>query len=88
MDVDGYECDVLRGAGETLRGLRPTLLVELAPYVLEERGSSLGEYVDLLTANGYRLLSESGLDPLPTKIDELSTMIGEDSAMNAVVRPI
>ena len=70
IDVDGYECDVLRGAEQTLGRSQPTLLVELAPYVLEDRGSSLEEYIGILASHGYRLLSESGLHPLPMQPDE------------------
>ena len=87
IDVDGYECDVLCGAEQTLGRWQPTLLVELAPYVLEDRGSSLDEYLRILTSHGYRLLSESGLRPLPMQRDELVAVIGDDAVINAVARP-
>src|SRR5664280_1727890 len=32
LDVDGYECDVLRGATAMLRDPRPIFVMELAPY--------------------------------------------------------
>ena len=54
MDVDGYECGVLRGATNTLlQG--PHILMELAPYVLDETGSSIEELVEILGAAGYTL---------------------------------
>ena len=71
---------------QTLGRWQPTLLVELAPYVLEDRGSSLDEYLRILTSHGYRLLSESGLRPLPMQPDELVAMIGDDAVINAVAR--
>src|SRR5262245_31477229 len=38
LDVDGNEVPVLRGASETLARHRPTVVFELCPYLLEERG--------------------------------------------------
>src|SRR6202171_4134715 len=37
LDVDGFECDVLRGATSMLRDARPIFVMEMAPYVLVER---------------------------------------------------
>src|SRR5262249_59075587 len=54
MDVDGYECGVLRGATNTLRQ-GPHILMELAPYVLDETGTSIEELVEILGAAGYTL---------------------------------
>jgi FkbM family methyltransferase len=54
MDVDGYECTVLRGAHKTLRRDKPVLLMEMMPYGLAEAGGSLEELLDLLGAAGYR----------------------------------
>jgi hypothetical protein len=36
VDVDGFECDILRGASTMLRDTLPTFVMELALYVLEE----------------------------------------------------
>ena len=36
IDVDGFECRVLRGAQTILNEHRPTILLELSPYVLRE----------------------------------------------------
>ena len=54
MDVDGHECGVLRGATDTLRQ-GPRILMELAPYVLDETGASIEELVEILGAAGYAL---------------------------------
>ncbi len=54
MDVDGHECGVLRGATNTLRQ-GPHILMELAPYVLDETGTSIEELVEILGAAGYAL---------------------------------
>lgn len=53
MDVDGFEYKVLKGATNTLQHYKPTILMELAPYVLEEQGSTLMELVELMKAYNY-----------------------------------
>jgi hypothetical protein len=42
LDVDGFESEVIAGGVDTFQRNRPMICMELAPYVLEERGSSLG----------------------------------------------
>ena len=37
MDVDGYEIDVIEGAGETLSRYRPVMMMGFAPYIFSER---------------------------------------------------
>ena len=41
MDVDGNEDVVLKGARDTLMRMRPIMIMELAPYVLDERPDAL-----------------------------------------------
>ncbi len=53
LDVDGFECDVLRGATAMLREVRPIFVMELAPYVLEERGTSLDQLLSYFIPHGY-----------------------------------
>ena len=60
LDVDGHELHVLRGARETLRRSRPVIVMELAPYTLEERGEDPRNLLDLLDEVGYALFDLSG----------------------------
>jgi FkbM family methyltransferase len=54
IDVEGFECRVLRGLELTLRERRPALLTEALEPQLVRAGSSLRELFDLLLGYGYR----------------------------------
>jgi FkbM family methyltransferase len=54
MDVDGFEVKVLRGARKTFARFKPPMIMELAPYALEEQGASLEELLELISEMGYR----------------------------------
>jgi FkbM family methyltransferase len=86
LDVDGFECDVLRGATALLRDARPIFVMELAPYVLEERGTSLDELVSYFAPNGYIFRDERTAKPLPSSAAELKRLIGDGEGINVVAR--
>jgi hypothetical protein len=86
LDVDGFECGVLRGATALLRDMRPIFVMELAPYLLEERGSSLDELLSYFVANGYRFYDERTCKPLPLSARELQRMISDGESINAIAR--
>lgn len=86
LDVDGFECDVLRGATALLRDTRPIFVMELAPYVLEERGASLDEFVSFFVTNGYSFYDERNHKPLPSSAAELRRMIADGAGINAIAR--
>lgn len=86
LDIDGFECAMLRGAREVLTRWHPTIIMELAPYVLEEQGASLDELVQLLQAHGYRLYSASGGKPLEMNADRLSQLIPPGASLNVLAR--
>lgn len=54
VDVEGFECRVLRGLERTLRERRPALITETIPAQLARAGSSTGELFDLLGGQGYQ----------------------------------
>lgn len=87
LDVDGYECAVLRGARRTLETDRPPLVMELAPYVLEERGTSLEELLRILHGAGYRLARENTGAPLPAEADGLRALLPDGASINVLARP-
>ncbi|MCB2206379.1 FkbM family methyltransferase [bacterium] len=55
IDTDGYEYEVLQGAARILRENHPTVLFELALYMLEERHITYPALVQPLLDNGYWL---------------------------------
>ncbi len=86
LDVDGFECDVLRGAAGMLRDARPVFVMELAPYVLEERGSSLDELLSFFLPNGYAFYDETTHEPLPSTAKELARGIADGESLNVIAR--
>jgi FkbM family methyltransferase len=88
LDVDGFECDVLRGATAMLRDTRPIFVMELSPYVLEERGTSLDELLSYFVPNGYAFYDERTFKPLPSSARELHRMISDGEGINAVARAV
>lgn len=51
--VDGFERDVLAGAGNTIDRDRPMFLMEIMPYGLVEPGTSLEQMLSYLIPVGY-----------------------------------
>lgn len=86
LDVDGFECEILRGASALIRDNRPIFVMELAPYVLVERGGSLEEMLSFLIPNGYRLYDERTERPLPLAAGRLQELIADGESMNVIAR--
>jgi FkbM family methyltransferase len=86
MDVDGHECSVLAGAAEMLARDRPTILLEISPYILEVRGGSLGALLGQLEAAGYRLHGLGDGAPLPRDRVALAGAIPTGAGINAIAR--
>src|SRR5262249_1824568 len=79
IDVDGFECHVLKGGIDTLSEYRPVILMELAPYTLTERGRSLEELLDILRSLDYRLYYKG--KPLVARIRD---MIPDGASVNVI----
>jgi FkbM family methyltransferase len=86
LDVDGFECDVLRGATKLLRETRPIFVMELAPYVLEEHGTSLEQLLSFFIPNGYSVYDERTSKSLPSLARELERIIANGAGINAIAR--
>jgi FkbM family methyltransferase len=88
IDVDGRELRVLRGAAATLATLRPSLVIEVAPYALEEHGGSLDDLLALVTQAQYRLFDERSFVPLPSDAVTLARMIPAGGSINVIALPV
>lgn len=86
MDVDGFECHVLGGASRLLATSKPVIVMELAPYVLTERGRSIEELIALLAALGYRFFRLEDESPLTGTAGELAGLVPEGASTNIVAR--
>ncbi len=86
LDVDGFECDVLRGATSLLRDTRPVFVMELAPYVLQERGASLDELLSHFVPNGYVFYDERIQKQLPLAARDLQRLVADGESMNVIAR--
>jgi FkbM family methyltransferase len=60
LDVDGFEGEVLAGAINLLKRDRPSICMELAPYALAERGSSIHQVFGILEACNYGIRTLAG----------------------------
>jgi FkbM family methyltransferase len=54
IDVEGFECHVLRGLSRTLRTHKPTVMTELIPGTLRRAGSSPDELFEIMLTHGYQ----------------------------------
>lgn len=88
LDVDGFECDVLAGMVQTLREAQPVILMELSPYVMEERGHSVEKLMSILDRAGYRLFALNAETPLPWTAGALHALVPDGAGRNVVAKPI
>lgn len=86
LDVDGFETEILRGAQMLLRESRPIFVMELAPYVLDERGTSLAELLDIFAQHGYRFYHEQTKQPLPSAAADYAKLIVDGESINVIAR--
>jgi hypothetical protein len=86
LDIDGFECQMLRGASKLLNRWHPTIVMELAPYVLEEQGSSVEELLSILVGHGYSLFTLDGNSALSTNPQQVRQLIPEGASLNELAK--
>lgn len=86
LDVDGFETEVLRGAKALMQDSQPIFVMELAPYVLEERGTSLTELLEIVEPHGYRFYNERTRQQLPPTARGCADLIADGASINVIAR--
>jgi FkbM family methyltransferase len=86
IDVDGFEYPVLKGGLKTLAKFRPTLVMEMSPYVHAEHNQSFRDLVSLLRDCGYRLQDASTWKSIPLQSDLLEALIPDGASINVIAR--
>jgi FkbM family methyltransferase len=77
IDVEGFECEVLKGARTTLASYAPDCFVEVHLQVgLERYGGSLGEVLSFLPSSRYDLFYNDGYEGLFRQV-ETKTVLPE-----------
>ena len=88
LDVDGNEYAVICGALHTLKTHRPTLLMELAPYVFDKRPGEFDALIRLLSEIGYVPHNPVSRRILPIEPGQLRRTIPNGGSINALFVPI
>jgi hypothetical protein len=60
IDVEGAELSVLRGMERILREMRPVIVLEMEPHLLESFGTSTDSLLAFLAAYDYRVAPLGG----------------------------
>lgn len=84
LDIDGFECRMMRGASEVLSRWKPVIIMELAPYALKEQGDSLHGLIELLKKYGYMLFDLSNGAPLVMDSVKLEKQISIGASINVI----
>lgn len=85
MDVDGYECAVLQGAGDTITAYRPIFLFEYSPYLLADHGGSVEAFFRPFEQAGYDFCDAETGDSLPVRILKDNQPVGV--SRNLIAKP-
>lgn len=83
IDVDGYEYKVIQGVQETLKRDMPLILIELGSYTLRNAGDDINDLVNMLSAIGYKFISENTLAEFPDT-DTMIKSIPENETINVL----
>jgi len=86
IDVDGFECSVLRGAKEALRRWRPVLVMEWAPYIHKASGHRLEECLSVVRDLGYSFHDAESGQALPTDLSLVGDRVGAGVSINVLGR--
>jgi hypothetical protein len=86
LDVDGNEPDVVRGATASLARFKPTIFMELAPYLYREDPARFTYLLTTLLALGYRFFDERSGRELPQDVAGITALVPAGGSVNVVAR--
>ncbi len=84
IDVDGHEGPVLNGGRELLKQFKPTLVMELSPYVHAEEGNTAEQLFDILRECGYTLRDLSSAKPLSLESSYWNRTVPDGTGVNVI----
>ena len=87
LDVDGHEIDVIRGAQRLLERKHPALLVEIAPYVQNERLGGTQLLLREIAQRGYDFHDADTGVPFPDDLERLERLIPDGSGTDVLCLP-
>jgi FkbM family methyltransferase len=87
LDVDGHELDVIRGAQHLLERRRPALLVEIAPYVQNERPGGTQLLLFEIAQRGYTFCDPDTGVPFPQDLERLERLIPDGAGTDVLCLP-
>lgn len=88
VDIDGYECEMFKGAINTLKRWRPKIIMELMPYGLEEHGGSLEELVNIIVELGYAIYTLDEKTRLPMSAVDINKLIPKGASINVIAKQL
>jgi FkbM family methyltransferase len=61
IDTDGYELEVLKGAGKVISRFSPVIIFETGVYAMNERGLDFSDYIEFFNTRPYSLFNSINL---------------------------
>lgn len=87
IDVDGHEISILKGARKTLGANRPSLLIEIAPYIQNEVEGGLAALLSELDVQDYRLHDPITGEPIAHSAEEVERIIPYGASVDLLALP-
>jgi hypothetical protein len=86
LDVDGFEYSVLYGGRETLEKFKPTILMELAPYLFKKQKNDFFQMIELYKKLDYSFYDANNGKSLPVDADKLFDLIPDGVSKNIIAK--
>jgi FkbM family methyltransferase len=86
IDVDGHEPAVFLGARKTLARFRPTILLEMAPYLFRDQSDAFEAMLEQLATTGYTMIEVATGKTLALSAQALNNAIPDGGSANVLLR--